>query len=144
MSSPLTPVMDGRPERPVNVVTSFCLKSPPMVDTLSVVPGTSAGTLSSTVWLRPSGQIQRSSWPPAEDPDDDEQEARTGARSARVATPTTMRRARERRVGDRDMVVLDSVGMSVSGAGVGGWAARGGPRQARRRAPSGWSRASAR
>ncbi|RII84651.1 hypothetical protein DZF92_17880, partial [Clavibacter michiganensis subsp. insidiosus] len=65
--------------------------------------------------------------------DDDEQEARTGARSARVATPTTMRRARERRAGRRDMVVLDSVGVGREREREGGSVRRGGARRRGRR-----------
>ncbi|WP_329001405.1 hypothetical protein OHA18_00515 [Kribbella sp. NBC_00709] len=56
MSSPLIPVMSGIPVPPLNVVTSFCLKSPPISEYLIFGSGKCAIVSSSTDLTRPPCQ----------------------------------------------------------------------------------------
>ena len=57
MSSPLTPVIAGKPEPAWKVVVSFCLKSPPMTSCRRDTPGKALVTESSTAVEKPSGQV---------------------------------------------------------------------------------------
>src|SRR5215468_6647394 len=56
MSSPLRPVMSGIDVPPLKVVTSFCLKSPPISEYLILGSGKWATVSSTTDLPRPPGQ----------------------------------------------------------------------------------------
>jgi hypothetical protein len=99
MSSPLMPVMSGTYRPPVIVVSSFCLKSPPITDGLSVTLEKCLTASATTLSLSPPPQYHRLSvelFPPDEPPEELVPHAAAAAAPVTASAPAWMNRLRDR------------------------------------------------
>ena len=97
MSSPLMPVMLGMNAWPVIVVSSFCLKSPPITDGVSFVWVKWATASLTTFMLMQPSQTHRAIFLPARlsDPPPPEEPQAAAARPTPVSRPAWSRLLRE-------------------------------------------------